>query len=40
MHEPLTRGDTGRISSDSVKPKLFTDVNRSRSNLNPNSPKF
>ena len=38
--ETLIHDDTALINNDSAKPKHFTDVNRHRSNLNPNSPKF
>ena len=38
--ETLIHDDTALINNGSVKPKPFTDVNRHRCNLNPNSPKF
>ena len=38
--ETLVHDDTALINNDSVKTKHFTDVNRHRSDLNPNSPKF
>ena len=38
--ETLIYDDSALINNDSVKPKLFTDITRHRSNLYPNSPKF
>ena len=40
MLETLIHENTDLINNGSVKPKHFTDVNRPRSNLNPNCPKF